>query len=165
MSAVRAARLALLGGLVACGEAEDATCAVPGDLADGSGSVAVDGTPVDLTAAWILTGTTVQLNLTAPDGARGTLRLIADDAGNDASVAIEGALPVQFALGTAERGAALWYASANGGSASASPAAPGSLTVTAYDGTVLEACFAFDATTTDGAALTLDEGAVRATAN
>lgn len=165
MSAVRALLPALLGGLLACAEAGEATCTVPGDLADGNGTVDVDGTPVELAAAWMLTGTTVQLNLTAPDGARGTLRLIADEAGNDASVALEGTLPVQFALGTAERGAALWYATANGGSASASAATPGALTVTAYDGTVLEACFAFDAEGSDGTTLTLDAGAVRATSN
>ena len=162
MSAVRVLALVFLGSLVACAEPGASTCTVPGDLSDGGGNVNVDGTPVELAAAWMLTGTTVQLNLTAPDSARGTLRLIADAAGTDASVALEGTLPVTFALGTAERGAALWYASANGGSASASDATPGTLTVTVYDGTVLEACFAFDAQGSDGTTVSLDEGAVRA---
>jgi hypothetical protein len=149
--------------LVACAETPDSTCTVPDGLAEGSGSVTLDGAEVDLAGAWMFTGTSVQINLTTPDGARGTLRLLADEAGTDASVALEGALPVSFALGAAERGAALWYATANGASASAGPDAPGSLTVTAYDGTVLDACFAFEARTTDGTSLALDEGAVRAT--
>jgi hypothetical protein len=95
-------------------------------------------------------------------GARATLRLQSTAEGVDAVSALEGELPVTFALGVAEQGAALWYPPNATGSYQATDDAPGSLTVLAFDGTTLEACFSFTGAPDRGRERVEIEGGVRA---
>ena len=156
--------MTLLLVALACAEpTKESSCALP--EAD---AVWVDGTEAPAEGAFLEQGSAYQLNVTIPSGAlagaRATLRLQATPEGTDAVSALDGSLPVTFALGVAEQGAALWYPPNATESFQAQDDAPGSLTVLAFDGDALEACFAFTGAPNRGAERVEVEGGVRATA-
>jgi len=135
--------IVLLSAL-ACSEAETASTCTPADAP----TVTVDGVEASPTGSFLAQGDAYQVNLSLEDGdlggARLTLRLQATPAGVTAAQALEdGPFPVDFALGVAEQGAALWYPPAATSSYQATDEAPGVLSVTSFDGSALEACFAF----------------------
>ncbi len=142
---------------------EGGTCSV----AEGDGVVTVDALTAEASGTWIAQGSSVQINVTAGGelaGGRMTLRLQSTADGVTAVDALDaGAFPVTFALGVAEQGAALWYAPQATASHAATDAAPGSLTVTDYDGELLEACFGFVGEATDGSRVEVVDASVRAT--
>jgi hypothetical protein len=157
--------MTLLLVALACAEpTKESTCALPEPDA-----VTVDGTDAPAEGAFLEQGSAYQLNVTIPTGelagARATLRLQATPEGADAVSALaSGDLPVTFALGVAEQGAALWYPPNATESFQAKDDAPGSLTVLAFDGDTLEACFAFTGAPNRGPERVEVEGGVRATA-
>lgn len=154
--------MTLLFLLLGCAS-EDGSCSV----AEGDGTVTVDDVTADASGTWIAQGSSVQINVTAGDdlaGGRMTLRLQSTAGGATAVDALDaGGFPVTFALGVAEQGAALWYAPQATASHAATESSPGSLSVTAYDGEVLEACFAFEGEAADGSRVGVAEASVRAT--
>ena len=156
--------MTLLLVALACAEpTKESTCALPE-----TDAVTVDGTEAPAEGAFLEQGSAYQLNVTIPSGelagARATLRLQATPEGTDAVSALGGELPATFALGVAEQGAALWYPPNATESFQAKEDAPGSLTVLAFDGETLEACFAFTGAPNRGAERVEVEGGVRATA-
>lgn len=142
---------------------EGGTCSV----AEGDGSVTVDGLTAEAAGSWMAQGSSVQINVAAAGelaGGRMTLRLQSTADGTSAVDALDaGTFPITFALGVAEQGAALWYAPQATVSHAATDAAPGSLTVTDYDGDVLSACFGFVGEAADGGKVEVEDASVRAT--
>jgi hypothetical protein len=155
---------ALLLTLAACGEATvgEGSCGDVASLQPGEASAAVDGAPWTSVATWVWQGESLQLNTTSAGGWR--LTLVAQEAADGSTVlaAVEaGAFPVEVALSEAGGGWALAYPDA--GASLSTDAGSGTLTLSALSGEVLDACFAFEAASQDGASVRVEEGRARAT--
>lgn len=138
-----------------------ATCDVPADLDAGAATAVLDGTAWESTATWVAQGESVQVNAAPADGWHVTLVARTTDDGETVKAALDaGAFPVVVTLSDDGGGFATVYPA--DGDSYASDGGGGTLSITAFDGDVLDACFSFDAASDGGDPLPVTEGAVRA---
>lgn len=139
----------------------DATCTDADGLADGAVSATFDGAAWESTATWLWQGDGAQVNVATADGWRLTLVAQTTADGETVLAAVEGgAFPVEVPLEEGGGGWALAYP--DDGDSYSTDEAGGTLTVTALDGDVLAACFAFEAARAGGASVAVEAGALRA---
>ena len=84
--------------LTACEGSKTAQSCDPSPVGAGTATVELDGESLDFNATWMMTGSSLQLNLEAPDSpAMLTLRLMQADDGTSAADLAE--FPAAFSLG------------------------------------------------------------------
>ena len=138
-------------------------CPALEQLTSAQASFTLNSEPFTGEASWMLTGTAMQVNITATDGTSITLRLQNSDESIAAADLIDSDLPASFSLGIPEKATGTVYPDGGtGNSATTSEDQPGSLTVYTLEPEV-RACFSFQATDNDGTAHSINQGGFTAT--
>ena len=138
-------------------------CPALDQLTSGQASFTLNAESFSGEASWMLTGSAMQVNITATDGTNITLRLQNSDDSVAASDLIDSDLPASFSLGVPEKATGTVYPDGGtGNSATTSEEQPGSLTVYELEPEV-RACFSFQATDSDGTSHSIEQGGFTAT--
>ncbi len=148
--------------LLACTgeEGTSGTCSPDVSLEAGGVVGTIDGAAWSTTATWLWQGESLQINADPADGWRFSLVGQLADSGETVKAAVDaGSFPVTVPLG--EAGAWALVYPTDGDSYHTANAAGGTLTITdvADD---LTGCFAFDAATDGGEAVSITDGSLRA---
>lgn len=148
--------------LLACaGSSSQAVCEDGDALDAGVVTATLDGADWESTATWVMGGESLQVNAAAADGWSLTLVAQATVEGVAIVDALDaGAYPVNVDLGADGGGWVLAYP--DEGDSLSSDAGGGALSISAFDGETLQACFSFDVAN-DASELSASDGAVNAT--
>lgn len=145
----------------ACDDTATLDTCDPSGVDAGSATLDLDGEPLDFTATWMMTGSSLQLNLEAPNSpAMLTLRLMQSDSGIAASDMND--FPATFSLGDAQAASGTLYPPDNSPAATTQSDDIGLFELVEW-GDSLTGCFSFSAEATDGTRYTVENGRIHAT--
>ena len=147
--------------LTACDKLKEnqATCD-PSAVSAGIAILDLDGEALEYNATWMMTGSSLQLNLEAADSpSMLTLRLIQADDGTSASELTD--FPATFSLGDDQSASGTLYPPDQSPSATTQSDDIGLFEMTEW-GDSLTGCFSFTAEATDGSRYTIENGLINA---
>lgn len=144
---------------LACGDTSR-TCYPSDGIEEGTASLSLDGVSLTYDATWLMTGSSLQLNLDH-DGSALTIRL--SQSADGSSIDALGESSAEFSLGNPENGTATFYPSDSASSATIAADNPGSFTLSSFDQNTLTGCFSFIAEAQDGTSYEISTGLVNAT--
>lgn len=147
--------------LTACEGSKTAQSCDPSPVGAGTATVELDGESLDFNATWMMTGSSLQLNLEAPDSpAMLTLRLMQSD--DSTSTADLAEFPAAFSLGDDQAASGTLYPPDGSPAATTQSDEIGLFELMNWDDS-LTGCFSFTAEATDGTRYTVENGLVNAT--
>ena len=147
--------------LTACEGSKAAQSCDPSPVGAGTATVELEGESLDFNATWMMTGSSLQLNLEAPDSpAMLTLRLMQADDGT--SIADLAEYPASFSLGDAQAASGTLYPPDGSPAATTQSDEIGLFELMDW-GDSLTGCFSFSAEATDGTRHTVENGLINAT--
>ena len=132
----------------------------PSDVPKGTATLNLDGETLNYDSTWIMTGSTLQLNLEGIDiDSMITIRLNQSDDGT--AVADLSSFPASYSLGDAQSGSATVYPPSESTSATTQADDIGYFELTTWDDTLM-GCFAFTVLGQDGQLFEVDGGLINA---
>ena len=147
--------------ITACDSEKDAQVCDPSAVNAGSATLDLDGEALEYNATWMMTGSSLQLNLEAADSpSMLTLRLIQSDDGTSASELSD--FPATFSLGDDQSASATLYPPDQSPSATTQSDDIGLFEMADWNNS-LTGCFSFTAVATDGTSYTVENGLINAT--
>lgn len=143
----------------ACDEEQIPSCD-PSDVENGTATLNLDGEALKYDSTWIMTGSTLQLNLEGiENNSMITMRLNQSDDGT--TVTDLSSFPASFSLGDDQSGSATVYPPSASSSATTQADDIGSFELTTWDDTLM-GCFAFTVLGQDGQILEVEGGLINA---
>lgn len=152
--------LVLLTALsIACKDKSD-SCYPSDGIEEATATLSLDGESIEYEAAWLMAGSSLQLNLEGSDSSL-TIRLGEADDGTTIEDLAEG-FPYTFSIGNPTNGTATVYPPSSSSSATISSETPGSFTLDSFDESTLTGCFDFTAEAQDGTSYEISTGLINA---